>query len=507
MDIDQPKQIYRCDFTGCDREFVRADLCARHKERHTAKGSHLQRKDAFMNSHRTPTTLSSATSPTGTRTIDAPPTETNHAFHVKAPSDAYFNDAASTPVYKASTETPHHNVMSEMSRMSIPHEPALDPQLSAYNTFGPSMNGAGQAFVQTPMDGRRFSYDGNFSARPASALNSYSNPATSLNPMQPPPPISSPPISATAYPQAYPSPTSTQHNFRSPTNFSTLPQLPPFGFPQGYGAPSSDRSGSIMSPPSLSSMGHYPMPNSVANSIADFNAIDQMTTGYMMPVFGQETYNRSPSAALDENLLTMLFNTNSLEPSDPSPPEPEQAPPQNNMPLPKVEPDGRKSETPTLPSLSSGLDINIRESNISESKQKHLFRLVNGFHEIEHNEGRRSKAEILAGTPDDPEHAMSLPVLKTYLSSYWYHIHQQMPILHRPTFNPETCPDLLLLAMMCLGASCLERVHPWELTQHGAELAFFVAYHIRWEVSENQDEPVSEPWRRFLPLIWTEALD
>ena len=42
---DQPKRIYVCDHPGCERQFVRQDLCTRHKERHTARGSHLQRKD------------------------------------------------------------------------------------------------------------------------------------------------------------------------------------------------------------------------------------------------------------------------------------------------------------------------------------------------------------------------------------------------------------------------------------------------------------------------------
>src|SRR6516162_9670464 len=45
-----PKQIYSCDFPDCQRTFVRQDLCNRHKERHTAKGSQLQRKDTMFNS-------------------------------------------------------------------------------------------------------------------------------------------------------------------------------------------------------------------------------------------------------------------------------------------------------------------------------------------------------------------------------------------------------------------------------------------------------------------------
>jgi hypothetical protein len=70
-----------------------------------------------------------------------------------------------------------------------------------------------------------------------------------------------------------------------------------------------------------------------------------------------------------------------------------------------------------------------------------------------------------------------------------------MPILHRPTFNPETCPDLLLLAMMCLGASCLERVDPTELSLTSIEMAFFTAYHIRWEVFKDFEfRPTAKLW-------------
>ncbi|OAF98673.1 uncharacterized protein CC84DRAFT_1264875 [Paraphaeosphaeria sporulosa] len=43
----KPKQIYHCDFPDCNRCFVREDLCARHRERHTARGSQLLRKDTF----------------------------------------------------------------------------------------------------------------------------------------------------------------------------------------------------------------------------------------------------------------------------------------------------------------------------------------------------------------------------------------------------------------------------------------------------------------------------
>lgn len=43
-----PKQIYKCDYPECTRTFVRLDLCNRHKDRHTAKGSSLNRRDTTM---------------------------------------------------------------------------------------------------------------------------------------------------------------------------------------------------------------------------------------------------------------------------------------------------------------------------------------------------------------------------------------------------------------------------------------------------------------------------
>jgi hypothetical protein len=182
-------------------------------------------------------------------------------------------------------------------------------------------------------------------------------------------------------------------------------------------------------------------------------------------------------------------------------------------PLPKLEPDGTPVEQPTngeawsiMPS-TNGLDIEMRESAISESKKQRLANLVNKWPEIDQNHGRRTKGDILMGDSTDPHHVMSLHMLKTYLASYWVHIHQQMPILHRPTFNPETCPDLLLLAMACLGATCLERTHPQEITINSAELSFFLAYHIRWEVFKDAEfRPTAKLWT-FQTLLLLELFE
>lgn len=141
------------------------------------------------------------------------------------------------------------------------------------------------------------------------------------------------------------------------------------------------------------------------------------------------------------------------------------------------------------------MDLTMRESILTERKQARIITLVRSFEDLENMPGRKIKADILKGDTDNQHHALSVNMMKTYITSYWIHIHQQMPILHRPTFNSETCPDLLLLAIMCLGACCLERTHSQDLIKTCAELAFFSAYHIRWEVFKDAEfRPTAKLW-------------
>lgn len=172
------------------------------------------------------------------------------------------------------------------------------------------------------------------------------------------------------------------------------------------------------------------------------------------------------------------------------------------MPPTRPDADASKGESSTSantwdaePSLSNGMDLTMRESILTERKQARIIALVRSFEDLENMPGRKLKEEILKGDTNDQHHALSVNMMKTYITSYWIHIHQQMPILHRPTFNTETCPDLLLLAIMCLGACCLERTHSQELIKTCAELAFFSAEHIRWEVFKDPEfRPTAKLW-------------
>lgn len=267
----------------------------------------------------------------------------------------------------------------------------------------------------------------------------------------------------------------------------------------------------VLSAPSMGTTDQNALSNGRSDSFTDFNVsvMDMTANSYTLPVFNDEYgLNRSPPLALNDDFLASLLGTAGMAPDPiiPSPPGPEpvQIPQQTyNVPLPKIEPNGTSYEIPPIkpeypgsPTANGTLDINMKESAVSEKKRLRLIELINKrFTDSEQMPDRRSRDAIMEGCYDDPRHVMSLKMQRTFLASFWAHVHQQMPILHRPTFNPETCPDLLLIAMMCLGASCLERLYPLELTERCAELSSFLAYHVRWEVFKDVEfRPTAKLW-------------
>lgn len=281
---DTPKQIYRCDFPGCDRHFVRADLCARHRERHTAKGSHLQRKDAFLNGAKPPHSKSNtaATSPTVSGTVSASPVEVNHSWTTSSPKMYNGLPPATSPQHSNMDQyqaAPAN--YGSMARLNTETAIALDPQLTGHGPYSasyvPNHTTASYTLSTTPdaLAGahRRMSYDSLF-ARPQSMTYSQS---LTLNPVMHATATSSSGMPAPTYAgQPYSSP-QPSNAFKSPSHFPSLPSLPPFGYPVGFQPPSSTRSNSVKSPHvSVHSSDQVPMPNSRSNSMVDVNALEQM---------------------------------------------------------------------------------------------------------------------------------------------------------------------------------------------------------------------------------------
>ncbi|KAM0718671.1 hypothetical protein Q7P37_005742 [Cladosporium fusiforme] len=508
-----PKQIYRCDHPECSRHFVRADLCARHKERHTAKGSHLQRKDAFKTPHAGDASVSAPSSPSGRGTVSASPVETN-TYH--QPSQNQNDYYASSIQHQQGSQEPsndfsnHH--VTHPGPVHVDTRPSVDPQITngGPRTAYSAVNGSYDSSMMPPstIPERRMSYDSSYSSRPYSNNGHYTTQHFEpITPMQHLPTTSPLPMGS-GYGQTYTPPSSA--NYRSPTVYNSLPPLPPFGFQPNYGGQTGDR-GPILTPPIMTSQDQNPMPNGRSDSFTNFNVMDMSTNTFQtLPVFNDEYgLNRSPPLALNEDFLASLLGTSGMVPDPiiPSPPGPEPVPipqqPYNyNMPPPKIETNGTPADTPFAKQEypgspgTDGLDITMKESAVSDKKRLRLIELINQrFTDSEQLPDRKPREAIMEGCIDDPRHVMSLKMQRTFLASYWAHVHQQMPILHRPTFNPETCPDLLLIAMMCLGASCLERLYQPELTERCAELSSFLAYHVRWEVFKDVEfRPTAKLW-------------
>jgi hypothetical protein len=492
---DTPKHVYKCDHPGCIREFVRADLCTRHKDRHTAKGSHLQRKDAFKTAPIAETSVSTPPSPSGKHTITSPPVEPAQSAYYQPHQREYYaapvaSRQASQPSSSDYTATHGHPNKLDTRSSSDSHITT-----GSHHSAFPSINGNYHSMLPpSTIPERRFSYDSSNSSRPMSS-ETYPRQFEQLTPMQPLPASSSHSLETT-YSQNY---ASSNTNYQSSTVYNPLPPLPPFGFDSGYNVQNGDR-GNILSPPTMTNANSNSYANSRSDSFTNYSNVMEMSTApYTIPVFSLDEYglNPSPPLPLNDDFLISLFGTNGMVPDSviPSPPGPETAYTRSSyaMPLPKTEPDvtmspvqpikQERSKSPT----ANGLDIYTKESAVSDKKRLRLIDLINRrFSDLELPD-RLPREAIMHGCVDDPKHVLSLTMQRTFLASYWAHVHQQMPILHRPTFNPETCPDLLLLAMMCLGASCLERGYALEMTQRCAELSSFLAYHIRWEVFKDAE--------------------
>lgn len=129
------------------------------------------------------------------------------------------------------------------------------------------------------------------------------------------------------------------------------------------------------------------------------------------------------------------------------------------------------------------LDQDTPETSISEQKSNELFDLIRDrFHENDVPPVERQREGIIGGDRSDSDHMLSRRMMQAYIRSYWYHFSDQMPILHKPTFSADKTPNLLLLAMMTIGAACLDRTHGQQVIRAGANISNFIARHLRWEI-------------------------
>ncbi len=248
----------------------------------------------------------------------------------------------------------------------------------------------------------------------------------------------------------------------------------------------------------------YPY-NMVNTSMASVD----ISSGFGFPVFGGEEvpYTQTPFAVADD-FTQWLFNDAQSGSNDFSPPnyipgfsghdqqQPVQGPYFDQSPSSSSNNYSTNGLQHPM-SVTSILDSTATSQYImSEPKRHELIDLMQSqFVERPHDAVKKRKESVFEGDLDSDGHILSLRMMHTYIGSYWYHQHAQLPILHKPTFSADRTPHLLLLMVIAIGAATLDKAYGTTLTDSAAEFANFVVWHLRWEIVRDVDfRPPAKLW-------------
>ncbi|KAG5925384.1 hypothetical protein E4U42_004336 [Claviceps africana] len=96
------------------------------------------------------------------------------------------------------------------------------------------------------------------------------------------------------------------------------------------------------------------------------------------------------------------------------------------------------------------------------------------------------------GSPDLPDSKEDLPgvsliMLQDCLNSFWFTVAARVPVVHQATFSPNSCPILLLLVIVALGAACLKSQDPHGRWSEYGAFAECIMVSVRWEIMASED--------------------
>ncbi|OAA68412.1 c2h2 finger domain containing protein [Niveomyces insectorum RCEF 264] len=520
-----PKQIYVCDYPGCERHFVRLDLCNRHRDRHTAKGSSLNRKDLLPNQASPTQDVRGSFAPPP----PPPPPPGSASPESNRPGTGYSKLGSGVPAAGLT--------YSPKASDGFPYTPMSAPATTVYTNGFSSANGVDYAVHD---------------AAAAAAAAAYSHTPSGRARPQTQPPYSA---SASSSNQGQPhhqadlasvlSPVSlAQQGFRNPIATSSMTpqysaasiltgtqsfppiQLPPSDFtvtPQTATSIPRDTGGADLSgsnnnsnnnnnnnSSSSSNMAAY-VPTTPAEyelaqsqSASELIALNQMSMPSTVPMFGIETtLQKSPQVGMPDDFVYYLFNNTPQEGSPMahsviySAYNEFQTPYSMAYQRTNAMPMGYFPAAPQqIMSVTNLFDQSPPESVISEEKSLEIFELIRErFHEHDHTPIERRNELITDGDRTDDTHMLSRKMMQAYIVSYWVHFSDQVPILHKPTFSPDRTPNLLLIAIMTIGAVCLDKMHEQKVVKAGAELSNFLAWHLRWELfMDSNFRPPAKLW-------------
>ncbi|KAG9258858.1 fungal-specific transcription factor domain-containing protein [Emericellopsis atlantica] len=431
------KTVFRCSFPDCTRTFVRGDLLKRHMDRHTAKGSQLSRRDSVLSHVSQSGNALGSASPETARPATDYQQQRAHSGYQHDGSYSPITPAQPGPYTNGGHVNGHHNLGSYHYPISHeqPHSPVAPANPTADRPYG----------VSSPVPNQQQRFTG------------------------------SAPVGGNYVPQ---------HNMMS---FDLGPSQ------YGNGSGQQVSQGDVSQSYAAGIKGEY-----TESQQAEMMMLGQMGMPGTVPVFGSDILNKSPYAGLPEDFLSYLFNTSSPGERSPVSKDMMQAPyssygdlnnAQYSIPYVGQDP-GSMGYFPSAPqqvmAVNNLLEQNVPEADISEEKCQELFDLIRDrFHEKDEAPIDRRRDSILDGDRSVENHMLSKRMMQAYIGSYWYHFSEQLPILHKPTFSPNSTPNLLLLSMMTIGAALLDRTHGTKVVKAGAKLSNFLAWHLRWEIFQD----------------------
>ncbi|KAI9893263.1 MAG: hypothetical protein M1814_000391 [Vezdaea aestivalis] len=560
-----PKRQYFCGWVGCDRHFVRQDLCTRHQERHTARGSQLQKKEAALQNAAAAATTADAkaikretdsdsivthpigstqpslskespyvdqnsrshpavyTSPIDTKYAALSPTSTTSSNTVIGSAGAHQDGQSRLPfpVGESISRSVHR---SNSDASDLGHRASWDHGIKSRSMTMSSNDSAPQRSGSMASGG-----GGGYSASPPHHVNQqFSRPSLrttssanhgipgshqgyyTTNSIPGTHGMSNHHHSDSNSSGLYNIP-SGQGSYASPQNFVSAPplSLPPPGFStMSPSVPARNPNASLLHGDNMTTAG---IDEALAASVESVG----MTDTIYMPVFGGEGLNRSPYVLPEDFAawLGLLHENPSF--SSPVGHVSSAAGGFNNymdslnFGYPYEDPFHQQPMPPQHPmSVASMLDTNPPESVLSENKRADLLETIDPF--LLHRDGPikpAKKAVLLGGNRNSEDHLLCLKMMQTYIRCFWTHFHPQLPILHKPTFAADKCERLLLLVIMTIGASCLDKRYSHGLTQDGADLACILAWHVRSEIFNHPDfSPPAKLWV-FQALIFLEIYE
>ena len=508
---------------------MRQDLCVRHRERHTTNGSQLHKRDAFAQTTTNQSPIAAAPtrrSPTSVRQISSPVESHNHisssnprrtpdnfrhamskseessgftgvrhsgstASASSASVESRFEPPTPQAVYQGPTPTIHRSSSSSGHPLSPHQHQALSSSTSTVRqgSFGSTDDLKHEAsFFPSAQDG---SYDG----RPTpmlSANRTYSSSSQNNNQAQ--------------YFDGSPVMNAGASSHGNPFNQNPQGPTVPIGSYLSQ-SPQNTSSASFAAAVSQSLNALNPTVAGSYVTMPDGALGMDMTAAYAYPVFGGDEYNRSPNA-MGDDFAAWFFSENQSAalgyssaasvmpglhdntvmpfpgpyyPVDPSSISiyPNVAPPQHAMSLMSI--------------VDSSGTIHYAMSE--EKRQELLDLMLMQFNERAHDAVKKRKDAVFEGDVNAENHILSLRMMHTYVGSYWYHQHAQLPILHKPTFTADKTPNLLLLMVIAIGAATMDKAYGTSLTDSAAEFANFVVWHVRWEIVRDADyRPPAKLW-------------